>query len=657
MNSTRLFGRLALSRTLAFLASMALAATGQAATVTWSAFPENGLWSNGNNWNGGLVPKPGDDLVFSISYFPDTTMTNDLADGIAFRSITFEANGYTLGGNAITFVGGLGPFTIGCTTAVGPENNTISIPIVASGNLLLKAVPGCSLTLNGPISAAGGLTAWGGGPVILGGDQSYTGATETALEGGFLIIDATLSGTSSVEIHASSGTSTLGGSGTFTAPLSVSSTSADASVAVAPGQNPGTGILSTGGVSFGLNASLVVELNGTTAGTGYDQLSVTGGIDLSGGTTLAVASLGFVPPIGTAFTIIRNSTGASVSGEFVGLPEGATFVKNTTTFQISYFGGAGHDIVLTVVPTPPAPAAPAALAVDSGGNGVLEPGELAALEPTWTNTSGEFLFLAGATANLTGPSGPVYDNPDADGFYGPIADGASAQCNNCYSVQITSSSRPALHWDATIEETVIPGYIDKTWTLHVGESFGDVPTSQQFYAFIENLFHNGVTAGCWEDSYCPDQPVTRAQMAVFLLKGEHGSAQAPPDCSSTVFTDEPCPGGPFVDWVNQIASEGITAGCGDGKYCPDDPVTRGQMAVLLLKGEHGGSYAPSACVATVFIDVLCPGAQFVDWINQLASEGVTGGCGDGKYCPDDPVNRGQMAVFLVKTFGLLLYGP
>jgi S-layer homology domain len=197
----------------------------------------------------------------------------------------------------------------------------------------------------------------------------------------------------------------------------------------------------------------------------------------------------------------------------------------------------------------------------------------------------------------------------------------------------------------------------ETWKIHVGESFPDVPTSQQFYKYIENLFHNGVTGGCAGGNYCPDNPVTRAQMAVFLLKGEHGSGYAPPPCATTVFTDEPCPGGVFVDWVNQLAAENITGGCGGGNYCPEQSVTRGQMSAFLLKGEHGGSYVPPACSATVFTDVVCPGAQFVNFINQLAAEGITGGCGGGDYCPGNPNTRGQMAVFLVKTFGLLLYRP
>ena len=54
--------------------------------------------------------------------------------------------------------------------------------------------------------------------------------------------------------------------------------------------------------------------------------------------------------------------------------------------------------------------------------------------------------------------------------------------------------------------------------------------------------------------------------------------------------------------------------------------------------------------------MTCP-SQFADWIEELATEGITGGCGGGNYCPDAPNTRGQMAVFLVKTFGLELYGP
>jgi hypothetical protein len=74
------------------------------------------------------------------------------------------------------------------------------------------------------------------------------------------------------------------------------------------------------------------------------------------------------------------------------------------------------------------------------------------------------------------------------------------------------------------------------------------------------------------------------------------------------------------------------------------------MAAFLLKAEHGSAYTPPACSGD-FGDVTCP-SQFADWIEQLADEGITSGCGAGNFCPDNPNTRGQMAVFLYRTFHL-----
>ncbi len=180
--------------------------------------------------------------------------------------------------------------------------------------------------------------------------------------------------------------------------------------------------------------------------------------------------------------------------------------------------------------------------------------------------------------------------------------------------------------------------------------FNDVPQGNLFHADVETIFRAAITAGCGGGSYCPGSPVTRAQMAVFLLKGEHGSSYLPPACTG-LFADVPCPS-PFADWIEQLSAEGITAGCGGGDYCPASPVTRQQMAVFLLKTQHGPAYVPPACTG-IFQDVACPG-PFSDWIEQLYAEAVTGGCQTSPllYCPASPVNRGQMAVFLTKTFGL-----
>jgi hypothetical protein len=180
--------------------------------------------------------------------------------------------------------------------------------------------------------------------------------------------------------------------------------------------------------------------------------------------------------------------------------------------------------------------------------------------------------------------------------------------------------------------------------------FLDVASSHPFHDFVESIVRAGITAGCGGGSYCPSAPVTRAQMAVFLLKAEHGPAYAPPACQGT-FADVPCPG-PFTDWIEQLAAEGITGGCGGGNYCPTSSVTRSQMAVFLLKTLLGASYTPPPA-AGVFGDVPV-GSFAADWIEDLYARAITGGCSASPllYCPNGANTRGQMAVFLTKTFSL-----
>jgi hypothetical protein len=144
-------------------------------------------------------------------------------------------------------------------------------------------------------------------------------------------------------------------------------------------------------------------------------------------------------------------------------------------------------------------------------------------------------------------------------------------------------------------------------------------------------------------------------MAVFLLRAREGAGFAPPPCTTAPFPDVPC-ASPFAAWVQELVNRGITAGCGGGLYCPTNPVTREQMAVFLLKTREGAGFAPPPCTTASFTDVPCA-SPFAAWVQELVARGITAGCGGGLYCPTDPVTRGQMAVFLTKTFALALYGP
>jgi len=186
--------------------------------------------------------------------------------------------------------------------------------------------------------------------------------------------------------------------------------------------------------------------------------------------------------------------------------------------------------------------------------------------------------------------------------------------------------------------------------------FLDVPQGDIFHDGVEKVFRHAITAGYGNGDYGRDDSVTRAQMAVFLLKGEHGSSYVPPACTG-IFQDVACtPGIGFSDWIEQLLNENITGGCFTDplRYCPDREVRRDEMAVFLLKTEHGSGYVSPPCTG-VFQDVACtPGIGFSDWIEQLANESITSGCFTDplRFCPDRLNSRGEMAVFLTNTFHL-----
>jgi len=304
----------------------------------------------------------------------------------------------------------------------------------------------------------------------------------------------------------------------------------------------------------------------------------------------------------------------------------------------------------------------------SNVNGVFETGETVQFEPAWNNPgSAPLSLLLSGVGTFTGPAGPSYTIVDTGADYGSIGAGSTANCHdatgNCYELSITGA-RPQQHWDASVDENGYevssPTTPDapagfKTWTLHVGESFPDVPTSNLFYPFIETIFHKGVTGGCSAPpNYCPTDFTLRKQMAVFVLKSKEGAAYTPP-AAVGIFTDVPA-ANPFAPWIEELYNRGVVAGCGAGpSYCPDSPVLRQQMAVFLLKTLLTSAYTPPAAVG-MFGDVAMA-SPFAPWIEDLFNRSIAAGCGGGNFCPTNSTTRGQMAPFLAKTFKLVLYGP
>ena len=301
---------------------------------------------------------------------------------------------------------------------------------------------------------------------------------------------------------------------------------------------------------------------------------------------------------------------------------------------------------------------PYALRVDvnpSGGssnlNGVFEPGETVDVEPAWLAPC--TVHVRSVASQFAGPPTATYTIVDGSATY-QLPPGAN-YCFDCFVMSLDDPAvRPATHWDAIfVEQPDIT--FGTAWTLHVGRSFSDVPVSHLFYAHVEALLHARLTAGCG-GGYCPDLPVTRAQLAVMLLKAK--GVVTPPPATGNVFNDVSV-GSFAADWIEEFYHQGITTGCQTAPplYCPSAPVTRSQAAVLLLKATNGPAFVPPLCVG-LFGDVPCePSPSYpVDWIEAFKNAGISGGCGGGNYCPNGPTTRGQIAAFITKAFSLTFRG-
>ena len=192
------------------------------------------------------------------------------------------------------------------------------------------------------------------------------------------------------------------------------------------------------------------------------------------------------------------------------------------------------------------------------------------------------------------------------------------------------------------------------------QTFADVPIDHSLWQYIEAFYTAGITGGCGFDPliFCPTNNVTRAAMAVFLLRAKYGAGYAPPAATHT-FADLPVAGKEWQEaWVDQFYLEGITTGCGTSplRYCPENPVTRAAMAVFILRALEGASYTPPAA-SHFFADMPVAGKEWMEpWVDEVYRRGITTGCGTGPliYCPETAVKRQAMAAFIVRAFNLPL---
>jgi Stage II sporulation protein len=165
--------------------------------------------------------------------------------------------------------------------------------------------------------------------------------------------------------------------------------------------------------------------------------------------------------------------------------------------------------------------------------------------------------------------------------------------------------------------------------------------SNTFEAAIIWLAQQRITLGCnppLNSNFCPENEVTRGQMAVFITRALNLAAP-----TADHFSDDD--GEFYEDAANRLYEFGITFGCRANHFCGDQPIPRGQMAAFLAR-----AYGPPNAPIDHFVDDS--GSEFQPAINKIASVGITLGCNpptNDRFCPSDRVTRGQMAAFLKRA--------
>ena len=381
-----------------------------------------------------------------------------LADGttLAVSGITTIDNTISLAGNA----------TVGNSAAV-----TLAGDISGSGNLAKSGAS--ALTLSGANAAHSGNYTVGAGTLSIGGDSnlgsgSVTLAAGTTLQvtsGGTIDNDLALAGSATLQVLSAttwsgvvSGSNNLAKTGASlltlantnvltgiitvsTGTLAVTGTASaitvasgatltgtgtvDGTVAVqnggtlSPGSSPGT-LTINGDLAMVAGSTLVVEINGTTAGIDYDQIIVNGTVDVSSA-TLSVTH-GYTPGSGDTYTFIVNDAADAVTGTFSGISEGSTLSAggNGTILTASYIGGTGNDSTLT------SPLMPTVTSITSvSADGTYHSGDVVTLAVNFSDV----IFLSTGTIQL------ILETGATDRSIGYVSGSGSSTLYFSYTVQ------------------------------------------------------------------------------------------------------------------------------------------------------------------------------------------------------------------------------
>jgi hypothetical protein len=179
--------------------------------------------------------------------------------------------------------------------------------------------------------------------------------------------------------------------------------------------------------------------------------------------------------------------------------------------------------------------------------------------------------------------------------------------------------------------------------------FGDVAAGSTHAAPIDCLATRGLVQGTGNGTYAPGTTVTRAQMATFLVRLlDEAGVELPEDVEDAFDDDD---GNTHEAAINRLAAAGLLTGSADGEVVPQAPLTRAQMAALLVRAlEAAGSELTSEL--DYFRDD--DGSTHEAAINLAAAAGVGTGRQLLEFAPGEKLSRAQLATFLTRALDLLL---
>ena len=296
-------------------------------TSIWTGTAGDHLFSDPNNWQGGVAPSSGDDIQFNDIGTPQTVDV----DSAATVGNLYISGTYAISNHALTL---LGDVTANANANVVFSN---SITITTNSHFTVDTDAKLQLgTLND--SSSDTLDKYDSGELVLAGNSN---STWNLLDDGTM----TLAANTHIDLYQYGGT--LNGSGSLD---SISSSNVQNSV-ISPSNSSGPTTITSASNTYIDGGSVDITLNSNSS---YGKIiNQANAVSLMDSPTLNVAlGSGFVPAAGATFDII-NSEGGAINGTFAGLAEGATFTSGGERFSISYVGGGGNEVVLTALGTTP----------------------------------------------------------------------------------------------------------------------------------------------------------------------------------------------------------------------------------------------------------------------------------------------------------------